>query len=177
MSLTKSSIAHFNYCPRCGVPTAISQKTFLYVCNSCDLNYYVNTAAAVGGILWDSNGRILLTEREQDPMKGMWDVPGGFLDPLETAEAGLRREVEEELGVRIEAICYLGSFPNRYEYKGILYFTLDLFYSCRVEEDAQIKLDLDEITSASWWLPHEINLDAVGFESARRAIQLIQTRH
>ena len=63
----------------------------------------------------------------------MLGPPGGFLDFGETAEKAVRREIEEETGLDVRIEAYLGSFPNRYLYRDILYPTLDIFFLCRVE--------------------------------------------
>lgn len=56
------------------------------------------------GILVDASGRILLTERLGDsPFAGLWEFPGGKLHPGETAEAAMRRELAEELGIVVGA--------------------------------------------------------------------------
>ena len=44
--------------------------------------------------------KVLLIQRKQDPWKGMWALPGGFLEMDETCEEGARRELEEETGLR-----------------------------------------------------------------------------
>jgi 8-oxo-dGTP diphosphatase len=69
------------------------------------------------GIIQDEAGRILVTERPADKsFAGAWEFPGGKLLPGETRFAGLARELEEELGVQIEAarplIRYLHRHPE-----------------------------------------------------------------
>ena len=59
--------------------------------------------ATVGAIVQDSAGeRLLLVRRATDPYRGAWCLPGGHVDPNETASAAIRREVEEEAGLVIE---------------------------------------------------------------------------
>lgn len=56
--------------------------------------------------LLDGDGRILLAERpEGKPLAGLWEFPGGKVEPGETPEATLIRELEEELGVRTKGDC------------------------------------------------------------------------
>lgn len=60
------------------------------------------TAAA----LVDADGRILLQQRpEGKPMAGLWEFPGGKIEPGESPEAALVRELREELGIDTEAAC------------------------------------------------------------------------
>ena len=56
--------------------------------------------------LVDSDGRILLAQRpEGKSLAGLWEFPGGKLDPGETPEAALIRELEEELGISTKTAC------------------------------------------------------------------------
>ena len=54
----------------------------------------------------NADGELLVVTRNRDPAKGTWDLPGGFLDPGETYEQGLRRELREELNLDIFALRY-----------------------------------------------------------------------
>ena len=72
--------------------------------------------------------------------------PGGFADPGETAEEACFRECREELGVEIKNLRYVGSFPNTYEYNGILYKTCDLFFEAELEDNATMVLQKDEVS-------------------------------
>lgn len=56
--------------------------------------------------LVDGDGRILLAQRpEGKSMAGLWEFPGGKVEPGETPEAALVRELEEELGIRTKVAC------------------------------------------------------------------------
>ena len=72
--------------------------------------------------------------RAREPAKGTLDLPGGFVDPHESAEAAARRELQEETGLVPQSLRYLFSLPNTYPYSGIDVFTADLFYLARVPD-------------------------------------------
>jgi 8-oxo-dGTP diphosphatase len=56
--------------------------------------------------LIDADGRVLLAKRPQGrPMAGLWEFPGGKVEPGETPEAALIRELEEELAIRVAPTC------------------------------------------------------------------------
>lgn len=99
----------------------------------------------------------------------MLDLPGGFVDPLESIEDALTREIREELGVAVSDAKYLSSFPNRYVYSGLTYFTIDLAFLCKVDDVSIIK-PADDIEDAFFVFPDEIKLEEIAFESIRKSI-------
>ena len=69
----------------------------------------------VAGVLLDAGGRVLVARRpEGTHLAGRWELPGGKLLPGETREAGLARELAEELGIRVLAACPLIRVEHRY---------------------------------------------------------------
>jgi 8-oxo-dGTP diphosphatase len=62
------------------------------------------TLQVVAAVIFDGCGRVLIAQRPPGKSRaGMWEFPGGKLEPGESAEAGLERELAEELGVRVLA--------------------------------------------------------------------------
>jgi 8-oxo-dGTP diphosphatase len=59
------------------------------------------TIRCVGAIVHDSNGRLLLVRRANPPGEGLWSIPGGRVEPNETDEAAVTREVSEETGLSV----------------------------------------------------------------------------
>jgi 8-oxo-dGTP diphosphatase len=63
---------------------------------------------AVGGVVVDRAARVLVVRRGRPPGVGDWSLPGGRLEPGETTEAAIVREVREETAVRARVVCALG---------------------------------------------------------------------
>jgi ADP-ribose pyrophosphatase YjhB (NUDIX family) len=95
---------------------------------------YHNIAAAVA-LVFTFEDKILFAVRNVDPDKGKLDLPGGFIDPEETAEEAACREIEEELGLKIsrDGLQYVTTAPNHYLYKNVAYRTLDIFYEYKLD--------------------------------------------
>jgi len=161
----------FKHCPRCGAGGFALRDASSFRCERCDFVYFVNAAAAVAGLVFDDSRRLLLVERKNEPRKGMLDLPGGFADIMETAEEALRRELREELNIEITTATYLASFPNRYLYGGITYFTLDMGFICAATDFSRMRAH-DDAAAIVFMRPDDIDLDAIGFESIRRMIAL-----
>jgi 8-oxo-dGTP diphosphatase len=89
------------------------------------------TILVVAVALIDSDGRILIAQRPPGKsLAGLWEFPGGKIDPGETPEAALVRELREELGIEVEEAC-LGPFTfasHSYE----KFHLLMPLYLCRV---------------------------------------------
>lgn len=162
----------FNYCPSCSSTNFEYTNNFKFCCKDCDFVLYHNIAAAVA-LVFIFEEKILFTVRNVNPDKGKLDLPGGFIDPGETAEEAACREIEEELGFEINPsdLRYVTTSPNHYLYKNVAYRTLDIFYECRLNTDKVTVKAKDEIHELIWLKRSAINLESIGFESIRRVIK------
>ena len=156
------------FCPKCGEKTLQWDGEKKWNCTNCDYVLFHNVAGAVA-VLIKYKDEILFTRRNQEPKKGKLDLAGGFVDPKESAEETCVRELFEEMQINVnpENLKYLASLPNTYEYKNILYNTLDLFYEYEVENKFEIKLEISEISETVWLKKSAINLEDVAFDSQR----------
>ncbi|MDP5027881.1 MAG: NUDIX domain-containing protein [Flavobacterium sp.] len=141
------------------------------MCDDCGFTYYHNIAAAVA-IVFTFEDKVLFTVRNIDPDKGKWDLPGGFIDPNETAEEAACREIKEELGLEISTsdLKYITTSPNNYLYKNVPYRTMDIFYECKLTSDVISVEAEDEIQELIWVKRNEIDLNQIGFVSIRKVI-------
>jgi len=79
----------------------------------------------VAGILSDAQGRVLLAQRAQGShLAGLWEFPGGKIEPGESVEDALRRELHEELAIEIEGVEPIISIPWHYAEKSIVLHAL-----------------------------------------------------
>ena len=155
----------FKYCPKCGAAALRPAGQKLLRCSECGFELYLNPAAAVAGVIVDGQGRMVVLVRGKDPGQGKWDLPGGFVDPGETAEDALRREVREEIGLEVTALRYLGSWPNVYEYMGVRYRTLDMGFACEVREVGLARPREAEIADVLLLSLNQIDLGRFAFRS------------
>ena len=66
----------------------------------------------IGAIVFDEQGRLLLVQRANPPAQGKWSLPGGRLEPGETSESGVVREVREETGLDVTVIREVGTIQR-----------------------------------------------------------------
>ena len=118
----------FKICPMCSGKNITYKNNIKWFCPDCGFDLYNNVAAAVGLIIEDIDGSIILEVRAKEPRKGFLAAPGGFCDQDESAEEAAIRECREETGLTPSSIKYIASFPNTYEYKNFVYKTCDLFF-------------------------------------------------
>jgi 8-oxo-dGTP diphosphatase len=109
------------------------------------------------------DGRVLLGRRARDPHAGSWDVLGGFMDPGETPEAAVVRELREETGLECAVGRYLGGFTDVYGATGDA--TLNLAFACTYLGGEPVAAD--DVSELRWFAPGALPaVDAFGFPSS-----------
>ncbi|WP_421244688.1 NUDIX hydrolase [Aeromonas sp. 601019] len=161
------------FCPKCGGQTlqSVNPKEF---CCDCGFHFFQNVATAVMvALCWQDE--VLVAVRARNPGKGLLDLPGGFVDPGESLEVALRRELQEELGFDMvgQPCRYLGSFANTYPYDGITYHTCDTFFAIKLSEKPVIQ-PADDVAACHWLKIRDIPLPRFAFESTRTAMARLQ---
>jgi ADP-ribose pyrophosphatase YjhB (NUDIX family) len=161
--------ASFRYCPRCGQGPSAPAEAPVFSCPACGFHYHFNPAVAAGVIAEDREGRVLLVRRAKEPARGRLGVPGGFVDFGETAEASARREAREETGIEVLGLSFLGSWPNLYEWRGVAYPVVDIYFTGSVGEGpvASARHEVEEVV---WLRPEEIDPAMLAFPTTRAAL-------
>jgi len=138
-------------------------------CEDCGFVYYFNSSAATAIFITNRVEELLVVRRAKEPAKGLFDLPGGFVDLHETAEEGIIRELKEETGLQITLPRYLFSLPNIYRYSGFDVHTVDLFFQCKIESSSGLYAG-DDAESLFFLKKEEIQPEAFGLNSIRRAV-------
>jgi NADH pyrophosphatase NudC (nudix superfamily) len=158
------------YCPRCGCNAfKTNDKGRSFNCEGCNFDYYINNSAAVACLIFNAEGKLLLARRAIEPAKGMLDLPGGFVEPKESAEAAVIREIKEELGVKVTNVAYLTSFTNEYIYSGFSVFTVDLAFICTIENLEAI-VPADDVSEVEFIFPQDVKKEELCSESMANII-------
>lgn len=109
IALANWHAAH-SHCPRCGAPTESTLGGSVRRCTADGSEHYPRTDPAVIVLIRDRNDRILLGRQAVWPAK-RYSTFAGFVEPGESFEAAVAREVKEEAGVDVDDVAYLGSQP------------------------------------------------------------------
>lgn len=129
------------FCARCGGGTEISQAGWQRICPGCGGQHFPRTDPVV--IMLVTFGESVLMGRSPGWPEGMYSLLAGFVEPGETLEAAVRREVMEEAGVPVGAVRYLASQPWP--------FPASLMFGCAAQALSQeITIDPVEIEDAMW---------------------------
>ena len=159
----------FRFCPACGAGALERHSEKSVRCAGCGFLYYFNAAAAVAALITDREGRLLVTRRAHDPVRGTLDLPGGFVDARESAEEALQREIREELNLEITGLRYLFSVSNIYDYQRVRYHTLDMAFTCEVHDLAALQTS-DEVADVLFLRRAELDVSAFGLASIKEII-------
>ncbi len=162
--------ALLKFCPQCGsVGYQYRDRKFWY-CPVCLFTYFHNVATSAS-IIAEVNGSILMLVRSKNPGKGLLALPGGFVDAGERAEDAALRECKEETGLSAVGLSFVGSWPNEYTYKNVIYKTCDIYFSASIPQSLEtLKLAENEVAGFRLVSPSEVATAPIAFESARTAI-------
>lgn len=134
--------ASHTYCPLCGAPTVPAQAGWVRRCTQDGTEHYPRTDPAVIMAVTDAADRLLLARSPHWP-QGRLSVLAGFVEPGESLEAAVAREVFEEVGLAVDQVRYLGNQPWPFPSSLMVGFTSRAL-------DPTLHLDQVEIVEAVW---------------------------
>ncbi|HEY7760004.1 MAG TPA: NAD(+) diphosphatase [Burkholderiales bacterium] len=144
------------YCGRCGTPTVVKGGERARQCPSCGQTHYPRIAPAVMALV--RNGDALLLARSPHFPPGMHSALAGFVEPGESLEQCLHREVREEVGLEVTNLRYFSSQPWPFPHSLMIAFNCDY-------AGGEITPETGEIEAAAWFgiddlpvLPNRISI-------------------
>jgi NAD+ diphosphatase len=147
-----SAIANWHathtHCPRCGTPTDVEAGGWVRRCPADSSEHYPRTDPAIIVTVVGPDGRLLLGGGGERDAKN-YSTLAGFVEPGESLEQAVVREIHEEVGVRVTACQYLGSQSWPFPASLMLGFTA-------ITEDAEATPDGVEVTRARWFSREEL---------------------
>lgn len=155
------------FCGACGEPLELQSREIAKRCAACSNTLYPRISPAV--IMAVVRDGTLLLAHNRRHGGNMYSVLAGFVEPGETLEATVSREVHEESGIVVRNISYFASqpwpFPN----------SLMLAFTCEYAS-GELRPDPDEIEELDWFLPHQLPPELpTTFSVARRLIEWFVT--
>ncbi|RED45119.1 NAD(+) diphosphatase [Aestuariispira insulae] len=138
------------FCGRCGWPTVSVWAGHKRNCSNpdCNLDHFPRTDPAVIMLIHDDQNRVLMA-RHPNWAEGLHSVLAGFVEPCESLEQAVAREVYEEAGIRITDIRYHSSQPWPFPSNIMLGFTARALKT-------DLTLDPNELAEACWMTPEEL---------------------
>ena len=158
----------FTFCPICGgalesrLLKAGEPERLVCRIDACGFVFYLDPKVAVGTIIVDELGRLLLVRRAIEPGYGKWVFPGGYVDRGEAVRAAAVREAREESGldVRLDRLLNVYSYPGRAPV--IIVFAATM-------TGGSVECD-DEGLEARFFEPAHIPWDNLAFRSTHEAL-------
>lgn len=145
LAATARALLHWHrshgFCAACGARSDMVQAGWQRRCPACGAQHFPRTDPVV--IMLVTQGNRLLLGRSPGWPEGMYSCLAGFVEPGETVEAAVRREVAEETGVRVGRVRYLASQPWP--------FPASLMLGCHAEAETDaLAIDPAELEDALW---------------------------
>lgn len=149
------------YCGKCGKITVEKTDERAKACPDCGLvNYPRLSPAVIMAVIKDH--QILLAQSQRFHAK-FFSVLAGFVEPGETLEECVQREIREEVGIRVKNIRYFGSQPWPFPDSLMIAFTAEY-------AEGEIEIDPAEIADAGWFSPENLPLIPPKISIARQLI-------
>jgi len=155
------------FCGRCGAPTRTRDNERAKECPACSLVVYPRVSPAMMALV--TRGKEMLLARANRFATGMFSALAGFVEPGETIEDCVRREVREEVGVEVEDITYFASQSWAFPHSLMIAYTASW-------AGGDIRIDDAEIAEARWFHVDDLPKLPMSVSIARRLIDATAAR-
>jgi NAD+ diphosphatase len=135
------------FCGRCGAETVAGPDEHAKECPRCGMLFYPRLSPAA--IVLVKRGDDVLLARSPGFPSGMYSVLAGFVEPGESIEETIEREICEEVGVEVKNVRYFGSQPWPFPNSLMIGFTADY-------AGGEIWAEPSEIEDAGWYSAHDL---------------------
>ena len=159
------AITQVNHCPRCGTKVSREHKFGKErpVCPSCGWIYFADPKVAAA-VLVEEAGRVLLVRRVNEPNRGLWTLPAGFVDAEEDPARAAERECYEETHLTVRVTRVLEVVAGREHERGADFV---IVYAAEVESGTlQAADDADEV---GWFVHSE--LPPLAFKATQKILR------
>lgn len=157
----------FKFCPKCGGD--LKPQIESLECQKCGFHLYINPVPCNGAIIENDNGEILLVKRRFEPGAGLWDLPGGFVRAGEDLEVSVKREVKEEIGVKVEVGRISGVYVDDYVYDGVLNKTFCLIATAKII-GGELKAE-DDVADIKYFKKKDSIGEHIAFRGIKKALE------
>lgn len=137
------------FCSACGGKTLHSETETAKICENCDRIIYPHTSPAI--VVLIEKGEEILLARSRHFRPGVYSLLAGFVEAGESAEDTVRREIEEEVQIKVKNIRYFGSEPWPFENSFMIAFIAEY-------DSGDIIISPNEIEDARWFKWEELPL-------------------
>jgi len=153
------------FCPRCGtkVNRIESFGAVRPVCPQCSWIYFQDPKVAAA-VLVEKDGRILLVRRINEPFRGLWTLPAGFVNGGEDPAEAAARECLEETGLRVRVTRVLDIISGREHERGA-----DFVIVYQAEVASGELLPADDADAAEWFFRE--SLPPLAFRATKQALE------
>ena len=161
----------YSFCPHCGgdleARSLKASEPARLVCTRCGFVFYLDPKVAVGTIISNGAGEIVLVRRAIEPGYGKWVFPGGYVDRGEQVLSAAVREAREEAGIdiRIDRLIDVYSYPERAPI--IIVYAATMTGGCLACDDEGLE--------ARFFTPEAIPWDDLAFRSTEDALRAFLT--
>jgi NAD+ diphosphatase len=156
------------FCGRCGTPTEDAPNERAKRCPACGYQSFPRLSPAV--ITLVERGDEVLLARHTRTSDGTYALFAGFVEPGESIEEAVCREIEEEAGIEVDRLAYFGSQPWPFPHQLMIGFTAQY-------AGGEIRLDQDEIADARWFTANALPKVPMRLSIARKLVDAYAAKH